>query len=86
MGNQQATSPVYTQFDADMAKQFATGKAPKLYFIACGKTDFVLGGVKALMTYMDEHNYPYIWRESEGGHIWRNWRNYLVEYSQKIFK
>ena len=86
MGNQPAQSPVYTQFDADMAKQFAKGNAPKLYFIACGKTDFVLGGVNALRQYMDEKGYPYEWRESEGGHIWRNWRNYLVEYSQKLFK
>jgi len=86
MGQKPAESPVYTQFDADMAKQFAKGKAPKLYFIACGKTDFVLPGVNALRSYMDQHNYPYVWRESEGGHIWRNWRNYLVEYSQKIFK
>ena len=38
------------------------------------------------MAYMDEHNYPYVWRESEGGHIWRNWRQYLTEYAQKIFK
>ena len=80
------TSPVYTQFDADFAKQFAKGKQPRLYFIACGKTDFVLPGVQALMKYMDEHNYPYTWRESEGGHIWRNWRHYLTEYAQKVFK
>ena len=86
MGNQPAQSPVYTQFDADMAKQFAKGKQPKLYFIACGKTDFVLDGVNALRQYMDEKGYPYVWRESEGGHIWKNWRNYLVEYSQKLFK
>lgn len=86
LGREQATSPVYTKFDQDMAKQFAKGKEPKLYFIACGKTDFVLGGVDALRAYMDEKGYPYVWRESEGGHIWRNWRNYLVEYAQKLFK
>lgn len=86
MGNRPAQSPVYTQFDADMARQFAKGNAPRLYFIACGKTDFVLPGVNALRAYMDEKGYPYEWRESEGGHIWRNWRNYLVEYAQKIFK
>ncbi len=86
MGQQPAQSPVYTQFDADMAKQFAKGKAPKLYYIACGKTDFVMGGVTALRQYMDEHNYPYIYNESEGGHIWRNWRDYLLDYAQKVFK
>ncbi len=86
MGQQPAQSPVYTQFDADMAKQFAKGKAPKLYYIACGKTDFVMGGVTALRQYMDEHGYPYVYNESEGGHIWRNWRDYLLEYAQKVFK
>ena len=86
MGNQPAQSPVYTQFDADMAKQFAKGKAPKLYYIACGKTDFVMGGVTALRQYMDEKGYPYLYNESEGGHIWRNWRDYLLDFTPRLFK
>ena len=85
-GNRQSQSPVYAQFDADFAKQFAKGKEPKLYYIACGKTDFVMGGVVALRKYMDEHGYKYEYNESEGGHVWKNWRDYLLEYSQKLFK
>ena len=31
-------------------------------------------------------NYPYEYLETEGGHIWRNWRIYLTEFAQKVFK
>ena len=27
-----------------------------------------------------------VYMETEGGHIWRNWRVYLTEFAQKIFK
>ena len=30
--------------------------------------------------------YKYTYMETEGGHIWRNWRVYLTEFAQKIFK
>ena len=69
-----------------MATQFSKANCPGLYYIACGKTDFVMPGVKDLRKYLDEHNYPYEYRETEGGHIWNNWRIYFTEFSQKIFK
>ena len=34
----------------------------------------------------DEKGYKYTYMETEGGHIWRNWRVYLTEFAQKIFK
>ena len=82
MGNQ--SSPVYSDFDAKMATQFA--KKPALYFIACGKTDFVKQGVDQLRSYLTEHNYPFEYLETDGGHIWRNWRIYLSTYAPKLFK
>ena len=57
-----------------------------LLWIAIGKTDFLKNGNDAFLKYMDEHNYPYEYRETEGGHIWRNWRTYFIEFSQKVFK
>jgi enterochelin esterase family protein len=35
---------------------------------------------------LDSEGHPYTYRESEGGHIWRNWRIYLGEYAQLLFK
>lgn len=58
---------------------------PALYWIAIGKTDFLYQQNSDLRRYLDEKGYPYKYRESEGGHIWRNWRIYLTEFAQMIF-
>lgn len=59
---------------------------PHLYWIAIGNTDFLYQQNKDYRRYLDENQYPYEYRESDGGHIWRNWRIYLSEFTQKIFK
>ena len=69
---------------AQLAKLFQ-GK-PRLYWIAIGKTDFLYQQNTDLRRYLDEKKYKYEYLETEGGHIWRNWRVYLTEFAQKIFK
>ena len=59
---------------------------PALYWIAIGKTDFLYEQNTDLRKYLDEKGYPYKYRETDGGHIWRNWRIYLSEFAQMIFK
>jgi enterochelin esterase-like enzyme len=58
----------------------------KLYWIACGKDDFVYKGVVTLRETLDKHNFKYIYRESTGGHTWANWRIYLSEFAPMLFK
>ena len=58
----------------------------KLYWIACGETDFLYQANKDAMKYMDSINFPYTYRESGEGHIWRNWRIYLSEFAPMLFK
>ena len=62
------------------------GAKPKLYWIAIGKTDFLYQQNADLRKWLDSKGYPYTYRETDGGHIWRNWRIYLTEFSQMIFK
>lgn len=59
---------------------------PELYWIGIGKTDFLYDQNKGLRAYLDRMNYPYEYYESEDGHIWRNWRDYLTIFAQKLFK
>lgn len=65
---------------------FSAKNKPYLYWIAIGKTDFLYEQNAGLRKFMDASHYPYEYYETEGGHIWKNWRNYLIEFSQKIFK
>ena len=70
--------------EAQLAIQFS--KKPKLYWIGIGKTDFLYSYTKTMRDYFDEQNYPYVYYESDGGHIWRNWRIYLSEFVPLLFK
>ena len=75
---------VYSNFDKKLAIQFS--KAPQLYWIGIGKADFLYEENMKLRKLLDNKNYKYTYMETDGGHIWRNWRIYLTEFSQKIFK
>ena len=60
---------------------------PKLFWVGVGKDDT---GIRAtslkLKDYCDAHGYPMTYYESDGAHIWRNWRVYLTVFAQQLFK
>jgi len=58
----------------------------KLYWVACGKDDFLYQSVIDLRAKLDQHNFNYTYRESSGGHTWANWRIYLSEFAPMLFK
>ena len=72
--------------EAAFAAQFAGKIAPKLYWIGVGKDDGVKVNSLKLKEYCEQKGYPVEYYESDGGHIWRNWRIYLTVFAQKIFK
>lgn len=59
---------------------------PTLYWIGVGSADGVQKTASALRDYCEEKGYPCEYHESDGGHIWKNWRAYLVIFAQKVFK
>ncbi len=74
----------YADLDAKLARQFKQGM--ELYWIAIGKDDFLYDENVRYRDLLDKAGYPYTYRESDGGHIWRNWRIYLGEFAQMLFK
>lgn len=61
-------------------------KRPKLFWIGIGSTDFLYKSNADLRHYLDSKGFKYTYMETEGGHIWRNWRIYLSEFLPKLFK
>ena len=59
---------------------------PKLYYIACGKYDFLYPGLVELLALYDEQGFKYMYHETDGGHSWNNWRLYLSEITTLFFK
>lgn len=70
-------------FDAKLAKLFTY---KPFYFMAIGDEDFLYQANKQYREKFDSNNYPYTYVESDCGHVWKNWRHYLAEYVQYLFK
>ena len=82
--NDPSISPIYQDFDAKLAKYYAA--KPALLWIGCGVTDFLYAANKDFMAKLDASGYPYTYMETDGGHIWKNWRIYLSEFVPLLFK
>ncbi|MBM3810738.1 MAG: hypothetical protein FJW20_03785 [Acidimicrobiia bacterium] len=70
---------------AVLAKPEETNKKLRLFWISCGKTDFLLLSVEALLESLNKHNIRHTWRPTQGGHTWTNWRFYLAEFLPLLF-
>lgn len=46
----------------------------------------LIQGNKDLRQKMDNIGMTYEFKETQGGHTWNNWRDYLVSFSQELFK
>lgn len=77
-------SSVYEDFDGKLAKLFAT--KPALLWIGIGKDDFLYKANTDFRRKLDAAGYEYTYVESSGGHIWRNWRVYLSQFTPLLFK
>lgn len=84
MPNEKVQSPVYQNIETTLLDQKNNGY--KLYWIAIGKDDFLYRANVDYRSKLDSMNFEYVYRESEGGHTWRNWRIYLAEFLPMLFK
>lgn len=69
---------------AKLKSQFAN--PPKYYLIAIGKEDFLMDINNSYRNLLDANNFPYTYIESDGGHEWKNWRSYLIDFLPRLFK
>ena len=81
--NQNTTSKVYQDIDGTLEKQKENGY--KLYWIGIGKTDFLYDSNQEFKAKLEAMGMPFTYRESDGGHIWKNWRVYLSEFVPLLF-
>ncbi|MCQ2166435.1 MAG: esterase [Bacteroidales bacterium] len=58
----------------------------KLYFLACGTTDFLYDTSVKLDAVLTEQGLDHVFYKSDGGHVWSNWRLYLNTFAPMLFK
>ena len=61
-------------------------KGLKLFWIATGKDDAGLKRTEATVAMLKKHGFDVVYKETDGGHTWLNWRDYLNEFASKLFQ
>jgi enterochelin esterase family protein len=58
----------------------------KLYFLACGDTDFLYEPAKTLDAALTRNGLKHTFFVNSGGHTWANWRIYLNTFGPQLFR
>ena len=58
----------------------------KLYFLACGDTDFLIESARTLDETLNRNGLKHTFFVNPGGHTWANWRIYLNTFGPLLFK
>ncbi len=56
------------------------------FWFAIGDEDFLLDTATASVEMLRDHGFDIAYHESAGGHTWENWRRYLDQFAQVIFR
>lgn len=80
----QGKSKIYDDLEAKLVTQFK--QRPRLYWIGIGKDDFLYKDNAEFRKMLDKNRLRYTYHESGAGHEWANWRDYLIIFTQQLFK
>lgn len=58
----------------------------RLFWFATGRDDFLLPTTRATVDMLKRHGFEVVFKESDGGHTWINWREYLNEFAPQLFQ
>jgi len=63
-----------------------TKRGLKLLWFGTGKDDFMMTTTRSSVALMKKHGFAPVFVESEGGHTWSNWRDYLSTFAPQLFR
>lgn len=61
-------------------------KGIALVWFATGSEDFLVETSRATVALLKKHGFDVTYKESAGGHTWTNWREYLRDFAQLLFR
>ena len=73
------------EFDQAVLDNASLKKGLKLLWFGIGKEDPGLANATNTANLLKKHGFDPVFHESEGGHTWPNWRDYLVIFAPQLF-
>lgn len=84
MSNVDVSQPAYHNLDGKLKTLQKAGY--KLFWIAIGDEDFLYQANRDFCRRLDKLKFDYEYHESTRGHLWANWRQYLLLFAPRLFK
>jgi len=78
--------PTWEEQNKELLVKDDLKKDLKLVWFATGKDDFLIETSRASVNLLKKYNFNVTYKETTGGHTWNNWRDYLNEFAQLLFK
>lgn len=82
----QLDQPSWEEQNKEFLENAELKKSMKLAWFATGKDDFLVETSRATVELLRKYEFDVTYKESEGGHTWRNWREYLNEFAPLLFQ
>jgi enterochelin esterase family protein len=58
----------------------------EVFWLGCGTDDFLFERYEQTVEFLKKRNIEHVAHTTDGAHTWINWRRYLYEFAQLIFK
>jgi enterochelin esterase family protein len=80
------SGPSWEEQNARFLDDPALKKGLKLFWFATGKEDFLLKTSQATVDLFKKHGFDVVYEETDGGHTWLNWRDYMNRFVPLLFR
>jgi len=81
-----ADGPSFEETHAAVLDDADLKQGLELFWFATGKDDFLIETSRATVAMFRQHGFEVTYEESEGGHTWANWRDYLNTFAPLLFQ
>jgi enterochelin esterase family protein len=85
-GPQDDSQPSWEEQHKDVLDNAELKKGLKLVWFATGRDDFLIETSRNSVELLKKHGFDVVFKETDGGHTWINWRNYLNEFAPQLFQ
>jgi enterochelin esterase family protein len=78
--------PPWEERHAEALDDASAREGLQLFWFATGRDDFLVETSRATVEMLREHGFEVAYEETDGGHTWKNWREYLDEFAPLLFR
>lgn len=86
LGRGPASANDWEERHTQMLDDASLKKGLKLLWFSTGREDRLMTNTKSTVEMLKHHGFNPVVQESGGGHVWLNWRDYLIEFAPQLFR